>query len=162
LYDYPETDSHPAFNLALRVNFVDGGGEKSGFQFTGSEGVMTVAGGVTLSRRPRETEPGYTVDTFPNAIQEKVIQEYRAKYPPQPASADAMRPDADEHFLPPEGYSDHFDHIQRFFASVRSRQPVVEDAAFGFRAAAPALLSNVSYFENRIATWDPENMTIPG
>ena len=31
-----------------------------------------------------------------------------------------------------------------FFNSVRSRQPVVEDATFGFRAAGAALLSNLS------------------
>src|SRR5271157_6002037 len=29
MYDYPETPRHPAFNLALRVNFVDGGSESS-------------------------------------------------------------------------------------------------------------------------------------
>jgi len=36
MYDYPETANHPAFNLALRVNFVDGGAESSGFRFIGT------------------------------------------------------------------------------------------------------------------------------
>jgi hypothetical protein len=45
---------------------------------------------------------------------------------------------------------------------VRSRKPVIEDAAFGFRAAGPALLSNVSYFEQRVCKWDPETMTLLG
>ena len=36
LYDYPESSSHPAFNLILRVNFVDGGAENSGFRFIGT------------------------------------------------------------------------------------------------------------------------------
>ena len=31
--------------------------------------------------------------------------------------------------------------------AVRIRKPVIEDAVFGFRAAGPALLSNMSYFE---------------
>src|ERR1700716_3734648 len=31
LYEYQATDQHPAFNLALRVNFVNGAGETSGF-----------------------------------------------------------------------------------------------------------------------------------
>ena len=31
---------------------------------------------------------------------------------------------------------------------------------FGFRAAGPALLSNVSYFEQRVCTWDPQTMTL--
>jgi len=33
-------------------------------------------------------------------------------------------------------YSDSYDHLKNFFASVQvARQPVVEDAVFGFRAA---------------------------
>ena len=39
LFDYPE-----GFNLSLRVNFVDGGEESEGFLFTGSEGIMEIAG----------------------------------------------------------------------------------------------------------------------
>ena len=42
------------------------------------------------------------------------------------------------------GYSDSYDHFKNFFASVRTRQPVVEDAVFGYRAAGAALLSNLS------------------
>jgi predicted dehydrogenase len=66
LYDYPRTDQHPEFTLALRVNFVNGAGETSGFRFVGSEGLMTVGNGVTVTKQPRETEPGYTISTFPN------------------------------------------------------------------------------------------------
>jgi len=36
----------------------------------------------------------------------------------------------------------------------------VEDPVFGFRAAGPALLSNGSYFEQRVCAWDPETMTL--
>jgi len=43
---------------------------------------------------------------------------------------------------------------------VRSRQQVVEDPVFGLRAAGPALLSNLSYFEQRVCNWDPETMTL--
>jgi len=41
---------------------------------------------------------------------------------------------------------------------VRSRKRPVEDAVFGFRAAGPALLANVSYFEKRICSWNAEKM----
>jgi hypothetical protein len=39
---------------------------------------------------------------------------------------------------------------------------VVENATFGLRAAAPALLSNVSHFENKVVHWDPQTMTVKG
>lgn len=52
------------------------------------------------------------------------------------------------------------DHHANFAAAVRSRKTVVEDAVFGFRAAGPALLSNLSYFENRVVEWDPAAMRI--
>ena len=47
-------------------------------------------------------------------------------------------------------------------SSGASRKPVMEDAVFGFRAAGPALLSNISYFEQRVCQWDPETMTLKG
>jgi hypothetical protein len=37
---------------------------------------------------------------------------------------------------------------------------VVEDAEFGFRAAAPALSCNESYFQNKTIHWDPINMKL--
>lgn len=160
LYDYPKTEAHPAFNLALRVNFVNGAGETSGFRFVGSEGILTIGNGVTVAKQPRETEPGYTIETFPKAVQEAFLREYKAKYPHERPSADAIRPQGEEKYLPPPGYSDHLDHHRNFLASVRSRKPVVEDPVFGFRAAGPALLSNMSYFEKRQMDWDPQTMRI--
>lgn len=162
LYDYPATDAHPAFNLALRVNFVDGAGESSGFRFVGSEGIMTIDDGVTLSKQPRESEPGYTIETFTDAMQKRMVDEYRKKYPRPPMNADSIRPEGEEKYLPPEGYSDHLDHHRNFIHAVRARKPVVEDPTFGFRAAGPALLSNISYFEQRMCKWDPGTMTLLG
>jgi predicted dehydrogenase len=162
LYDYPATDAHPAFNLALRVNFVDGAGESSGFRFVGSEGIMTVDDGVTLSKQPRESEPGYTIETFTNAMQKEFLEDYKKKYPPAPMNADTIRPQGEEKYLPPEGYSDHFDHHRNFISAVHARKPVKEDPVFGFRAAGPALLSNLSYFGHRTCQWDPSRMILLG
>ena len=161
LYDYPKTDKHPAFNLSLRVNFVDGAGETSGFRFVGSEGIMTIGSGVSVAKQPRETEPGYTIDTFAKAEQDEFMRKYREMYPQRRANADSMRPQDNETFEPPHGYSDGREHHRVFLEAVRSRTPVVEDATFGFRAAGPALLSNVSYFEQRMCEWDPQTMTSP-
>ena len=43
---------------------------------------------------------------------------------------------------------------------MRSRTPVVEDALFGLRAAAPALLCNLSYEKSRPVGWDPETFKV--
>jgi predicted dehydrogenase len=155
LYDYPKTASHPAFTLALRVDFADGSGGSEGFRFIGSDGVLAIAGQtVTLSRKPRAAEPGYSIDTFPAAMQQKIVEGYRAKYPPQ----STLNETSDEIYSAPSGYSDQYDHFVTFINAVRSRTPVTEDATFGFRAAAPALLTNDSYFEGAAIQWDPEAM----
>ncbi len=160
LYDYPQTDRTPAFNLSLRVNFVDGAGETSGFRFVGSEGIMWIGGDVTISKQPRPSEPGYTIDTFAKTTQDEFLKQYREKYPPARPNADAMQPVSETHYAPPHGYNDHLDHHRNFLAAVRSRKPVVENATFGFRAAGPAVVSNVSFFERRMCEWDPQTMTL--
>jgi predicted dehydrogenase len=160
LFDYEKTENHPAFNLTLRVNFVCGGGATQVFKFTGSEGTMKIDRGVTLTKPPKETEPGMTPGGFSKAEAKKIIAEYRKKYPEKVMSGDNLESSEDETFQPPRGYSDDFAHHSNFFASVRSRKPVVEDASFGLRAAGPALLANASYYENRIKQWDPVNMRV--
>ena len=154
LFDYNE-----GFNLSLHVNFVDGGEESEGLIFTGSEGTMEIAGNtVSVSRVPRPSEPGYTVSTFTDAMQKRILEQYRQKYPvTHPSGPPPVR---FETYAAGAGYSDSYDHFKNFFASVRSRQPVVEDAVFGFRAAGAALLSNLSYERGAVVKWDPDAMKL--
>ena len=155
LFDYPSTDRHPAFNLTLRVNFADGGGDSSGLRFVGSEGVMTVANDVTLSKRPRSTDMDYAIRPFPKAIQEQLEKQHRAQHPGQAVD---LQPSSAETYRPAPEYSASEHHFQNFFDSIRTGAPMVEDAAFGLRAAGPAVVSNLSYFESRPFAWDPEGM----
>jgi hypothetical protein len=148
--------------VAFRVNFKSSvAQERFGFRFVGSEGIIQTGPTVILSKPPRETEPGYTISTFPRAVQEKFLAEYRKKYPPLPPSPERMRDEGETRFAPPPGYDAHVEHHRVFWTAVRERKPVVEDGTFGFRAAGPALLANQSYFENRICRWDPVTMTEP-
>ena len=120
---------------------------------------MSVGGSVGLTRRARQQSPGYSINTFPNAMQNEFLEDYKRQYP---NAERELTPQADEVFRAPNGYSDQVDHFGNFFASVRSREPVIEDAAFGFRAAGPAVLSNVSYSEKKTVHWDPESMRVTG
>jgi predicted dehydrogenase len=154
LFDYRE-----GFNLSLRVNFVDGGEESEGLVFTGDEGTMEIGWtGVTVSRVPRETEPGLMISTFPEAMQAQIESEYLKKYPKK--HFEGAPPVGSERYVTPAGYSDSYDHFKNFFASVRSRQPVVEDAVFGYRAAGAALLSNLSIERGAVVHWDPDAMKL--
>ena len=154
LFDYPE-----GFNLNLRVNFVDGGEESEGLVFAGSEGMIEIArSSVILSRTPRERGPGFTVGSFTNAMQKSSIDAYLKKYPSVHATGEP--PLRSETYTAVQGYSDSFDHFTNFFSSVRSRQPVVEDAVFGYRAAGAALLSNLSMERSAIVNWDPVAMKL--
>ena len=155
VYDYPKTATHPPFTLSLKVNFANGGGDDQAFRFIGPDGMLTIGGAaVTLSRRQRPKDPGHTSDTFAKAMQDAYMKDHRAKYP----ETAELRPASEEVYAAPSGYSDSYEHFRTFFDAVRSRKPVVEDAAFGYRAAAPALLTNESYFEAKPVGWDPERM----
>jgi hypothetical protein len=119
---------------------------------------MEIAGNsVSVSRVPREKTLGYTIGTFTEATQKQFLAEYRAKYPPH-AEGESLA--GTEKFVAPQGYSDSYDHFKNFFATDRSRQPGVEDAVFGFRAAGAALLSNLSPDRGAIVNWDPEAMKL--
>ena len=153
LFDYPD-----GFNLSLHVNFVDGGQESESLLFTGSEGTFEIGwSGLTLTRVPRETAPGYTVETFPEAMQKEIVAAYDQKYPP---NSGTERMSGAEKYTVPKGYSDSYDHFRNFFSSVRSRKEPVEDAVFGYRAAGAALLSNLSNERGQVVHWDPEEMKL--
>ena len=156
LFEYPKTARHPEFTLSLQVNFADGAGESEGFRFVGAEGVMSVSrDGVTLSRHTQDPEPGFTIETFPKAMQEAFLKEHTAKYPELKRELPSTR---EEQYEPPRGYRDLDHHLANFVEAVRARTPAFEDAAFGLRAAGPALLCNRSQRERRPITWDPEAM----
>lgn len=161
IYDYPETKSHPAFNLQLRSNFVDGSGGGSKFRFVGSEGIMEVRGrSVVVSQRKLPNAPGYggwdTYSTFSKAQQKDYEKWYAATYPAE----HRMTGPKEMEYTAPEGYNSSRAHWINFLNAMRGGPKVVEDASFGLRAAGPSLASNMSYFEQQIINWDPDAMKV--
>jgi predicted dehydrogenase len=159
MLDYGKQASHAEFTLSLRVNLKSGvPEERFGFRFMGTDGVVTTSmSSLSLEKAPPEREPGYRIGTFPKAVQEEFLRQYRQKYPPGSQPATKIEP---ERFAPLSGYDAHQEHHRVFYEAVRSRKRPVEDAVFGFRAAGPALLANTSYFEKRMCHWDPNAMTV--
>jgi predicted dehydrogenase len=158
VFDYPQTAALPAFNIFLKVNFAAGGLTDERFQFVGDEGALTItSGAVTVQKSPRAKDPGYSIDTFPEALQQQYLAEHRRKYPDTSHEVAAAGMDT---YSAPRGYTDAYDHFVTFYNAMRTRTPVTEDAVFGYRAAAPAVLANVSYFEQRTVHWDPDQMKV--
>ena len=158
MLDYPSQQAHPEFTMALRVNLKSGVPEEQfGFRFMGSEGVITTSmSSLRLEKAAPEREPGYSIGTFPQAMQDEFMRRYREKYPPS-AKPQKIEP---EIYTPPTGYDAHRDHHRVFYEAVRSRKRPVEDAVFGFRAAGPALLAKTSCYEKRVCKWDAQTMTV--
>lgn len=149
MFDYPQTEAHPAFNLSLRVNFVDGTGGTNYLRMVGSEGSMTVEWDkVTLYKNQ-----AYAATDDP-LLKTKLSDTKEYVYDRK----SMLAPDKLE-YLADKGYKGaHFDHHYNFVNAIRNKSTVAEDALFGYRAAAPALLCNDSYFNNRIMYWDPKQL----
>ena len=159
---YPDSKEHAAFQMTLQVNFISGTGGQEIIQLVGSEGIIVVRGNsITVKHSLLPEAPGFggydSLFTFSKKMQEEMQKEYDAKWTPEQQN---RKTKADITFRPPAGYSDHLDHFTNFFDAIRTGKPVVEDAEFGFRAAAPALACNESYFKKKIIRWDPVQLKL--
>ena len=153
MFDYPETKIHPAFNLSLRVNFVDGTGGTNYLRMVGSEGSMTVEWDkVTLFKNRSAADANdpllHTKNNNPSG--KEYVYERKSMLAPEKLEYTAE-----------EGYKGaHFDHFYNWATAIRQQHDVSENSLFGYRAAAPALLCNDSYFGNKIMQWDPEKLVV--
>lgn len=160
--EYPATSEHPEFQVLLKVNQASGGEKVEGgkVKFYGTEGMIDFGwNNFTITRNKFNPAPGIggwdALDTYPKEMQQQLLAEYDKKYPIRQAKElDPVK------FSAPDGYDDRYDHFLNFFESVRNNKPVEEDAEFGFRAAAPCLACNESYFTGKVIRWDPEKMKI--
>ena len=164
-YHYPETANHPEFTCVLQSNLADGGGSGTQFLFIGDEGSIEVNPGSSLKlNRVQRSEAnidqlvrGYnSIFTFSESDQNAFEDRLRREQ----ANTVEFKPDMNrtEEFRAPGGYDSRLDHFVNMFDSIRNGAPQVQDPVFGFRAAAPSLLTNTSMRENRVLEWDPDNM----
>lgn len=149
MFDYNETEKHPAFNLSLRVNFVDSTRDSSYMRLVGNEGSMIVDWEkVTLTRNF-----SYPPDNYAQVLKsQQYAPDYDRKKMPEPETT--------VYTVQPGYKGAHYDHHYNWMRAIRGGKPVVEDALFGYRAAAPAVLCNDSYFQEKIIKWDPVNLKL--
>jgi predicted dehydrogenase len=149
MFDYPETSAHAPFSLSLRVHFVDGTSGNTFLRMVGTAGAMDVG-----------FENEVTVKYQKTWDPLKATQgDFRAN--PEPNARKEMVPAANIVYRAEQGYKGaHYDHFNNWFTAIRTGGKVVEDPVFGYRAAAPALACNLSYYEKRAIQWDPVTMKV--
>jgi len=162
--EYKACNEHPAFQVLLKVNLASGAEkvESGKVKFYGTEGVIDFGwNDFTITKNKFSVAPNIggwdALDTYPEKMQQEILNEYSKKYSGSEISPTNEKP---IQFAAPAGYDDRYDHFVNFFDSVRNKKPVVEDASFGFRAAAPCLACNESYFQKKVINWDPIKMKL--
>ncbi|MBD2700198.1 Gfo/Idh/MocA family oxidoreductase [Spirosoma sp. BT702] len=162
IMDYPKTDQHEAFQMVLRVNFANAGKISNVTRIIGNEGQIEFSeNNLIMTKKKLPMAPGYgnydSFFTFTEPVQQEFVRQYDAKYPPDTRKSE---PAQEIKFDAPKEDDAHAKHFADFFDNVRKgSQGTVEDPVFGFRAAAPVLACNESYFEQKVVYWDPVTMT---
>ncbi|GAB3541629.1 Gfo/Idh/MocA family protein [Spirosoma fluminis] len=162
IMDYPKTDQHEAFQMVLRVNFANAGKISDVTRIIGNEGQIEFSeNNLILTKKKLAKAPGYgnydSFFTFTPDVQQEFVRQYDAQYPPETRTAEPVK---EVRFEAPKDDDAHAKHFGDFFKNVREgSQGTIEDPVFGFRAAAPVLACNESYFENKVVLWDPVTMT---
>ncbi|WP_159467706.1 Gfo/Idh/MocA family protein [Dyadobacter sp. 3J3] len=163
ILDYPKTDLHAKFQMVLRVNFANAGAINNNTRIVGTEGQIDFTDdNLILTKKKLAKAPGYggydSFGTFSASEQKDFEKKYDALYPPDTRKADPVK---EIRFEAPKDDDPHAQHFRDFFENVnKGTLGTVEDPVFAFRAAAPVLACNKSYFEKKVVTWDPVVMKV--
>ncbi len=161
ILDYPKTDVHANFQMVLRVNFANAGAIANNTRIIGTEGqIEFTENNLVLTKKKLPKAPGMggydSFNTFSEAEQKEFKKQYDATYPEETRKADPVK---EVRFQAPKEDDAHANHFKDFFENVKKGSlGTVEDPVFGFRAAAPVLACNESYFQKKIIHWDPVAM----
>ena len=163
LMDYPKTDTHGDFQVYTRVNLCDGEGKGGfGMKIFGTDGMIDVGwNDFKVTTLKRSSVPGYggydSYESFSSTQKDEFKKWYQQTYGSGQGGYEVSESIS---YSAPAGYDDRLDHMISFFNGVRTGSPVLEDAAFGLRAAAPSLACNLSIDWQKPVLWDPVEMKL--
>ena len=150
IFNYPESENHPGFNLSLYCNFVDSTTKSNILRLVGSEGSMDV-GWETV--RLKQNKGPVEVLTKKERKKMKLMGYSTPRKKILPPRESLFRVDNDYKGV-------HFDHHGALIYAIKTGGQVIQNPIYGFRAAAPALLCNDSYHQKRMIQWDPVNLEL--
>lgn len=149
LFDYGD------FCVCMSSTFNSATTAGQGIQFLGTDGSLSVLlGGAMTEQAEYKTEGyGYSIDSWPKAMQETFLDQGSHRQESQGSGAKPL----------PENiaFEDKPDatvlHLANFFEAVRTRQPSYETAEVGHHAASAGHMVNLSYRTGKKMMWDSEN-----
>jgi hypothetical protein len=121
-------------------------------RFMGSKGIIEMRE-FSVSYEPQpgvDLSPSYYSNSFPNPMKAAYVAQWHKEHDPIPG----QEPAPETITFTGNDYDDLKPHLYKFFQSVRSRQPVLQDALFGNNAALACHLANESYFRGHAVTWN--------
>jgi predicted dehydrogenase len=124
----------------------------------GSKGVIELTP-TSVSFIPQmgvDRTPSSYAGSFPSRLKGPYLKQWRKDHYPVPGNEPTLET------ITYNGISYDYlaPHLWKFFQSVRSRKPVLQDAVFGHNAAMGCHLVNESTFRQRPVTWDPASASI--
>ena len=149
ILEYPE-----GFTVNLSSTFNNQSASESGFEVLGTEGALVLRGSQLVFRPETAVESnGWVVTSWPEALEKAYYADPKVQAAEEPSSWEPrMRPQSEA--LGEVGKDATAVHMARFFDSVRTRKPSVQDGTRGHHAAAAAHLVNDSIRKGRRMEWD--------
>jgi predicted dehydrogenase len=127
-------------------------------RFMGSKGLIELRGSsVTwIPQTGQDSSPSYYTYSYPARLKNPYFQQWHKEHDPIPGK----EPAPETITWNGDDYDDLKPHLWKFFQSVRSRQPVLQDAVFGHHAALACHMANESYFRKSPVRWNPASQSI--
>jgi predicted dehydrogenase len=127
-------------------------------RFMGSHGIIELTE-FGVSHTPQagiDLAPSYYCYGLPARLREPYFKKWHQEHDPKPG----QEPAPETVSFKGDDYDDLRPHMWKFFESVRSRKPLVQDVVFGHNAALGCHLANESYYRNSPVYWDESSKTI--
>jgi len=127
-------------------------------RFMGSKGVIELREfSVTyIPQTGEDSSPSYYTFSYPVRLRDKYMKQWHEEHDPVPGK----EPAPETITFNGNDYDDLKPHLWKFFESVRSRTPLLQDAVFGHNAALACHLANESYFRKSPVYWDASSEAI--
>ncbi len=146
LLEYPE-----GFAVNLSSTFNNQTQNESGFQFLGTEGTITLGGGLTFYPERAREDNRWIVESWPKRLEEAYYKDPKVRreelgegVPPRDVKPVQFRGENNMNVA----------HLATWVDSIRTRKPFWEDASAGHHAAACAHMVNLAVETGRTVEWD--------